>query len=237
MARQLEELGAVPFALPTIEVREPADWSPVDRALERLPSFDWLVFTSVNGVQAFLGRLRQSGRDLRALGPLKLAAIGPRTAEALRGYHLEPDLVPAVFRSEELAAALKEVVAGKRVLLARADRGRDVLPAELAAVAEVEQIAVYSQVDAVEADTAVLDSLRRGEVEYVTLTSANIARSFLRLLDTPCRARLETGALKLVTISPVTSAAVRELGLPVAAEATEYTAAGVIAALVRLSST
>jgi uroporphyrinogen III methyltransferase/synthase len=235
MARRLEELGALPVLLPAIEVREPADWGPVDRALASLTAYRWLVFTSGNGVHAFLGRLRQTGRDLRALGHLHLAAIGPRTAEALRSYHLEPDLVPAVFRSEELAAALAEKVAGQRLLLARADRGRDVLPQELARIAQVEQIAVYSQVDVVRPDPAVLDALRRGEIDFVTLTSPNVARSFVALLDPPSRARLESGEAKLVTISPVTSAAVRELGLTVAAEAKVHTVEGVIEALVQLA--
>jgi uroporphyrinogen III methyltransferase/synthase len=235
LVRRLEELGANPYVLPTVEIRPPADWGPVDQALARLSDYHWLVFTSVNGVQMFVQRLRHSGRDLRALGHLKLAAIGPSTADALRGYHLVPDLVPAEYRSESLAAALRERVAGQRVLLARADRGREVLRQELAQVAHVEQVAVYAQVDAVEGDVAVLDALP-GEIEFVTLTSANVARGLVRLLDEPCRRRLESGEVKLVSISPVTSAALTELGLPVAAEATEYTSAGVVAALVGLAA-
>ncbi|HXG10062.1 MAG TPA: uroporphyrinogen-III C-methyltransferase [Gemmataceae bacterium] len=233
VVQQLEQLGAVVHVLPAVEVREPADWSAVDRALADLASFQWLVFTSSNGVHALVRRLRQTGRDLRALGPLRLAAIGPGTADALRSYHLEPDLVPPEFRSESLAAALKERAAGQRVLLARADRGRDVLRQELAAVAEVEQVAVYSQVDAIEPGAPALDCLRRGEIDYVMLTSANIARALLRGLDEPARARIEAGEVRLVSISPVTSAAVRELGLPVAAEAAAYTTAGVIEAMVK----
>lgn len=236
LAHRLEDLGAVPFLLPTVEVREPADWSPVDEALANLPRYHWLVFTSANGVHALIRRLRHLGRDLRALGSLQLAAIGPATAEALRSYQLEPDLVPAVFRSEALAADLKARAAGQRVLLARADRGRDVLRQELATVATVDQVAVYSQVDAVEADAETLDCLRRGEIDYITLTSTNIAAALFRLLDAPARARIELGAVKLVSISPVTSAAVRELtGWPIAAEAAEYTIDGLIEALVALA--
>jgi uroporphyrinogen III methyltransferase/synthase len=235
MARRLEQLGAVPVLLPVVEVGPPADWSGVDQALAALGSYQWLVFTSANGVHAFLNRLRQAGRDLRALGPVRLAAIGPRTAEALRGCHLEPDLVPAVFRSEELAAALAERVRGQRVLLARADCGRDVLPHELARVAMVQQIAVYSQADVVEPDPAILDRLRRGEIDFVTLTSPNIARALWAVLDEAGRTRLKSGEVRVVTISPVTSTAVRELGVPVAAEAAEYTAEGVLEALARLA--
>jgi uroporphyrinogen III methyltransferase/synthase len=211
------------------------DWAPVDRALADLARYDWLVFTSANGVHALVRRLRQVGRDLRALGSVQLAVIGPGTADALRGYHLEPDLVPPEFRSESLATALKERAAGRRILLARADRGRDVLRQELAAVASVDQVAVYSQVDALEGAAELLERLRAGEIDYVTLTSSNIARALLRTLDPAVRGRIEAEEVKLVTISPVTSAAVRELGLPVAAEAAEYTTAGVVDALVALA--
>lgn len=235
LLRRLEQQGAVPFLLPCVEIAEPDDWTAVDRALAELGSYQWLVFTSTNGVHAFFRRLRQVGRDVRALGALRLAAIGPATADALRAYHLEPDLVPAEYCSEGLAAALAERAAGQRVLLARADRGRDVLRHELARVAHVEQVAVYVQKDAVEDGAGAIDCLRRGELDYVTLTSANIARALLRSLDSPCRARLESGQVRLVTISPVTSAAVREFNLPVAAEATTYTVDGLLEALTALA--
>jgi uroporphyrinogen III methyltransferase/synthase len=237
LVRRLEELGAAPVVLPAVEIRELTDWSAVDRVLGELTKYQWLVFTSANGVRALLNRLKVVGRDLRALGGIQLAAIGPATAEALRDFHLEPDLVPPKdFQSEALAEALRGRVAGQRVLLARADRGRDVLRQELAAVAQVDQVAVYSQVDAVDASSEVFDCLRRGEIDYVTLTSSNIARALLKALDEPCRARITAGEAKLVTISPVTSAAVAEFGLPVAAEAREYTSAGLVQALVELAS-
>ncbi|HEY7154013.1 MAG TPA: uroporphyrinogen-III synthase, partial [Gemmataceae bacterium] len=232
---RLEELGAVVSLLPTVEVREPADWTPVDRALANLSAYHWLVFTSVNGVDAFIRHLRQTGRDLRALGSLRLAAIGPATADALHRYHLEPDLVPPVYDSENLASVLKERAAGQRVLLARADRGREVLREQLARVAEVEQIAVYSQVDAIELGGEALEALRRGEIEFITLTSSNIARALVRVLDEESLRLLRSGVVRLVSISPVTSAATRELGLPVAAEAREYTAEGVVQALLDLA--
>jgi uroporphyrinogen III methyltransferase/synthase len=231
MVERLEELGALVSVLPAVEVHEPPDWGPVDRALLDLGSYQWLVFTSVNGVHFLLRRLRHLGRDLRALAPVRLAVIGPATAEALRSYHLEPDLMPDEFRSEALAAALKEQARGQRVLLARADRGRDLLREELASVARVEQVAVYSQVDALEPNAAVLDHLERGEVDWVTLTSSNIARALVRSLSPAALGHIRVGTTKLVTISPVTSEAVRELGLPVTAEAAEYTTAGVVAAL------
>jgi uroporphyrinogen III methyltransferase/synthase len=231
MVRRLEELGAEVFVLPAVAVREPADWGPVDRALAQLASYQWLVFTSANGVDFLLRRLLQAGRDLRALGSVRLAAIGPATADALRRFHLEPDFVPTEYRSEGLAAGLKERACGQRVLLARADRGRELLRDVLAAVAEVDQVAVYSQVDAIDPDAEALTALREGRIEYITLTSSNIARALVRALDPATHERIRAGAVRLVSISPVTSAAVLELGFPVAAEAAEYTMEGVIAAL------
>jgi uroporphyrinogen III methyltransferase/synthase len=235
LVRQLDQLGAVVQVLPTVEINEPADWAGVDQALGWLRDFRWLVFTSANGVDALVNRLRQTGRDLRALGHLRFAVIGPGTAHALRRYHLEPDLVPPTFNSEGLAEALGKVAAGQRILLARADRGRDLLRQQLAAVADVEQIVVYSQTDAVEGDEAVLARLGAGDIDYATVTSSNIARGLHRLLDASARRRIETGEMKLVSISPQTSHAIRELGWPVAAEASEYTTVGVIEALVKLA--
>src|SRR5207302_8471623 len=104
LVRTLEGLGAVSHALPVVEIREPRDWNPVDQALAKVDSYQWLVLTSANGVHALIRRLLALGRDLRSFGRLKLAVIGPGTAEALRGYHLEPDVIPPEFCSESLAA-------------------------------------------------------------------------------------------------------------------------------------
>jgi uroporphyrinogen III methyltransferase/synthase len=233
---RLERLGAVPYLLPAIEIRPPDDWSQVDAALARLADYHWLVFTSANGVQALIERLRQTGRDLRALGHLRLAAIGPATAEALRTFHLEPDMVPARYDSESLADVLKERVTGQRILLARADRGRELLREELSSVAEVDQVAVYSQIDAADTDSEGFARLCRGEIDYVTLTSSNIARALARILNEDCKAHFCVGKTRIISISPVTSATVRELGLPVAAEATAATTAGLLEALIRLAA-
>ena len=240
MVRKLEHLGAVVYQLPSVAIREPADFTALDRAFEQLRQreWDWLVFTSVNGVHALLRRVDALGRDLRDLGSVKLAAIGPKTAEALREYRLRADVVPdTTFSSEGLANVLKPHVAGKRVLLARANRGRDLLRAELAKVATVEQVTVYDQVDVVEPDATVLDHLRRGEIRFVTLTSSNIARGVLNAFDETIRGRVERGEIRLVAISPETGDAVRGLGYPVAAEATEFTTEGLIEAVVKLTET
>jgi uroporphyrinogen III methyltransferase/synthase len=238
MLRRLELLGAVPYLLPTLEVRDPADFGPLDRALGKLRAggWDWVVFTSANGAHGLIRRLKHLGRDLRDLGGVKLAAIGPKTAEALRQYHLEADVVPqAAFSSEGLAEALAKEVDGRRVLLARADRGRELLRQELTKVAAaVDQVTVYEQIDAMDPDAEALTALRRGEVEFVTLSSSNAARALIGAFDETVQGRVLRGEVKLVAISPETGKAVRELGLPVAAEAEVYTADGLIDAVVRL---
>jgi len=230
---QLTALGAAPLLLPAVDVGPPEDWAPVDAAIDRLGTFDWLVFTSVNGVSSFLDRLEALGKDMRALGALRIAAIGPRTAQKLVEYHLRADVVPARFHSEDLAEALlPRMKAGSRVLLARANRGREVLREVLGMHAEVEQVAVYTQVDAVPADHAMLDQVRRGEVDFITFTSSNIARAMLNRLDDVSRDRILEGHTRLASISPITSAAIAELGLPVAVEAKTATVEGIVEALV-----
>ena len=228
MARAILERGGEPLLLPVVEVAEPLSWEPVDQALRCLESYDWLVFTSVNGVSFFFDRLRTLGRDVRALARLQVAAIGPATADALRQRYLEPDLIPPTFNSEGLVAVLRERVAGQRVLLARADRGLELLRDELAPLATVEQITVYRQVDEEAATGPVVQMLRSGEIDWVTLTSSNIARGIERLLGSEGRSVVESGRTRLVAISPRTAAAT---SLPVAAVAQTYTTQGVVEAI------
>jgi uroporphyrinogen III methyltransferase/synthase len=223
--------------MPTVEIRDPADFGPLDRALGEVRDgrWDWVVFTSANGVHGFFRRLDALGRDLRDVGRVRFAAIGPKTADALREYRLRADVVPAdTFSSEGLADALAPHVAGRRVLLARANRGREHLRTELVKVAAaVEQVTAYDQVDSAAPDPGVLDALRRGEIRYVTLPSTKIAENLLRAFDDTIRGRVERGEVKLVAISPETGGAVRALGYPVAAEAATYTADGLVDALIR----
>ncbi len=239
MVRKFEHLGAVVTRLSSVEICEPADLGPLDRTLEQLRDgeWDWLVFTSANGVHALLRRLDAIGRDLRDLARVKLAAIGPKSAEALREYRLRADVVPeATYSSEGLAEALAQHVAGQRVMLARANRGRAFLREQLSKIAMVEQVTVYQQVDMPVPDASVLDALRRGEIRYVTLPSSNIARGILASFDDTIRGRVERGEIRLVAISPETGNAIRERGLLVAAEATTFTEDGLIQSVIDLVS-
>jgi uroporphyrinogen III methyltransferase/synthase len=218
-----------------VEVRDPPDWSRVDAALDKVSagSFDWLVFTSANGVQAFFKRLRQRGWDMRNLSSIQIAAIGPATVAALRELQLEPDVAPADgMNSERLADELFERVRNRRVLLAQADRGRELLQERLSAVATVEQVAVYIQADVLDSTAPAFEQLRRGEIDIVTLTSPNIARAFLNACDEVILKRLERGEIQVVTNSARASAVLRERRLPVAEESLEPTIDGLVAGIV-----
>ena len=227
----LEALGAEVLLAPTVTIGPPDDWSPVDRAISRLREFDWLVFTSGNGVRFFLDRLEALGGDLRALGHLHLAAIGPATAEALARFHLKADLVPDDYRSEGLAVALSRRAAGGRLLLARADRGRAVLKDELERVADVEQVVVYRNADADSIPDEIIDRIASGAVDWITLTSSAITERLHALL--PESARLRVGRdVRLASLSPLTSASARRLGWTVALEAEVATWDGLTRALI-----
>ena len=224
----LEELGAGVLMQPAIEISDPSDWAPVDAAIAALEEYRWLVFSSAGGVRYFLDRLTHTGYDMRKLGGVCLAAIGPATAEALAGYHLKADLEPEEYRAEALAAALAPDASGGRVLLARASRGREVLAEALtAAGAEVDEVVVYQSSDVATAEDEVLEALRAGRIDWTTVTSSAIARSLVNIFGD------ELKKTKLVTISPLTSAVLRELGHAPAAEAAQYTTDGLIEAILR----
>lgn len=224
---QLSELGAEVLVQPAIEIAPPPDLAPLDAALARLADYEWLVFSSANGVRFLLDRLLAMA-DVRRLGQTRLAAIGPATAEELARYSLRADLVPGEYRAEGLAAELTAHVAGKKVLLARASRGREVLAEQLrAAGATVEQVVVYESRDTSRPHAEVAAALAGNRIDWVTVTSSAIARSLARLFGPDLR------RAKLASISPITSGTLRELGYEVAAEAREYTTAGLIAAILR----
>ena len=229
---RIVERGAEPVLLPAIEIRPPEDWAPVDAAIDGLQQYDWLVFTSANGVAAFLGRLWERGSDCRRLGGVRVAAIGPATAAALEEFRVRADLVPASFRAEELAEALAPLANGRRVLWARASRGRDVLPERLAAAgASVETVVVYQNLDVPRWPEAIRQRLEQGELDWLCLSSPSIARNVARLLPAAAWDHVRNGRLKIAAISPVTRAAAEECGLPVAVVAEVFTWPGLLDAI------
>jgi uroporphyrinogen III methyltransferase/synthase len=230
-AASLEARGAEALVAPMVAIRPVANPSKLDDAIDRLATFDWLVFTSSNGVRHFIDRLKIRGRDLRALGNLRLAAIGPATAQALAGFHLTADVIPDEFRSEALAEALVPAVRGGRVLLARADRGRTLLKDELVRVAAVEQVAVYENAD-IEALTPDVEArLAEGSIDWVTLTSSAITDRLARLIPPEAQSRIARGQIRLASISPVTSATAAKHGWRVAVEAHPFTWDGLVSAI------
>ncbi|MGE4003565.1 MAG: uroporphyrinogen-III synthase, partial [Planctomycetaceae bacterium] len=230
---RLLALGAEPVLMPTIRIAPLTDWTALDDVLTRLAGFDWIVWTSANGVRAFCDRLWKTGRDVRQLAGLKLAAIGPSTAEALAEFHLRADVVPDEYRAESLAEAMRETVSGSRILWARASRGRDVLPQQLtAAGADVEQIVVYRNEDADRLPPAAAAALEAGDVDWIGLSSPSIARQLAALLSETTRAQLGHRT-RLAAISPVTQQAAEEAGLPVSLTAGTYTWDGIIDAILR----
>jgi uroporphyrinogen III methyltransferase/synthase len=231
-AAVLESLGAEVLLAPTVEILPVADPGPVDRAIQDLRNFDWLVFTSGNGVRFLLERIFERGLDMRALGHLKIAAIGPGTAQALERYHLLADLIPETFRSEALAEALATRASGCRILLARADRGRTLLKEELSKVAQVDQVAVYRNADSESLPEGVVERIASGTVDWILLTSSAIAARLHALLPEPARVRIGRET-RLASLSPVTSGTIHQLGWTVAVEASTYTWEGLVTALVQ----
>ena len=238
LIRQLERLGAVPLRLPLLKIRPPEDFGPLDAAIAKMQEFDWLVFSSRNGVDGLMNRLKFHGKDARALGSAKIAAVGAKTAEALANYHLKADAVPSSeFSSEGLVENLRDAVRAQRVLLVRANRGRDHLRAELSKIAEVQQVSSYEQVDCLDVHDESFVSLRRGEVEFVTLGSSNSARALLKEFDETLKGRVQRGEVNLIAISGETAKAVIEMGYPIAAIAGEATDEGLIRAIRKASAT
>jgi uroporphyrinogen III methyltransferase / synthase len=226
MVNRLVELGAEVLQQPAIAIGPPRDREPLDTALQRIHEFDWIVFSSRNGVDYFFDSLADVGRDARALVKARLASIGPATSEALASRGLFTDLAPTEYRAEALAAELSPVVKDKQVLLVRASRGREVLAEELtSAGAQVTQAVAYESRDVDSPDLEIVEALTSGRVTWTTVTSSAIARSLVGMFGDDVR------RAKLASISPITSGVLRELGHPPAAEAEVYTTDGVVQAI------
>ncbi len=229
LVARLRELGAIPVEFPAIHIVPPADnYAALDAALQRLATFDWAVFTSVNGVVHVWQRLAVLALNPQALQALRVAAIGPATAEALTTRGITPEVVPARYVAEALLEAIPQPT-GQRFLLARADLARDTLRVGLqAAGAEVVEVPAYSTV-LVELAPETLAALEAG-IDIITFTSSSTVRNFVEQIGLP-RAQELAAQARVVTIGPITAATVQEVGLRVDVVATEYTIAGLVQAL------
>jgi uroporphyrinogen III methyltransferase/synthase len=220
----LAAAGARCLEVPTLEIGPPDDFAPLDEALTRLDQFHWLVFTSANGVAAFMARLFGRGKDVRVLGQAKIAAIGPATAQALAEFGLKADVVPAAFKAEVLLQALSPLVApGSRILLARAQIAREVLPQGLVRLgAKVDVAPVYKSRLPQEIPPEAEAALKEGQVDILTFTSSATVHNFARLLG---KERFQTLAAKatVAAIGPITAATLGEYGLSPQIEPADYT--------------
>ena len=231
LSARFRELGADAIEIPTIEIRPAAGTGPLDAAIARLADYDWLVFTSANGVRYFLERLDRSPLDLRALRA-RIAAIGPATRAAIEALRLKVDLMGEEFVAESLLDAfVAHDMRDKRVLLPRAAEARDTLPRELrrrgAVVDVVEAYRNVVPADAASRARDVFGSPRKPD--FIAFTSASTVRQFIQVAP--------AGALegvRVASIGPVTTRAAREAGLEVAAEAREFTTAGLVEAILTL---
>jgi uroporphyrinogen III methyltransferase / synthase len=235
LADLLEERGAEVIAFPTIAIAPPPDPAPLARAVATAASYDWIVFTSANGVRAFFERFASEGRDVRELARARLAAIGPETAAALGARLLRAAIVPADYRAEGLLAALAdEDVRGRLVLLPRAAGARAILPEELRRRgAAVDEVIAYQAVVPTGADVAGLRAaLVSGTIDALTFTSSSTVRNFVALLGAADVARLvRNGRPVVAAIGPVTADTAMELGIRVDVTPSAYTVAALAAAL------
>jgi uroporphyrinogen III methyltransferase / synthase len=228
LAEPLEALGAETVLLPMIEIRPPVEADALNRAIEHLPDYDWILFTSVNGVRCFVEALDRSQRDLRALRA-KLCAIGPATRAAVEALHLHVDRMPEEYVAESLLEALAgDDLKGKRILLPRAAVARDLVPVALRERgAIVDVVEAYRTVVPEDASARVRELLEH-KPDWITFTSSSTVKNFLAAAG-----REALRGVKIASIGPITSATAREHGLTVDVEANPHTIEGLVETLLK----
>jgi len=229
----LRALGVEPVEVAVIEIRPPSDFAPVDRALRSLSEYDWLVLTSANTVHAFADRAASLGLSLAATSHLKVAAVGEATATAARNAGLTVELVPESYFAESLAEILAEQVHGKKVLLARAAVARDVIPdAVRAAGASVDVIDAYRNVMPESAPALLREALQKGIAAAAFTSSSTVTH----LADAARQAGIAFpfAGVAAISIGPITSQTLRDLGWEPAAEATQSDVPGLIQAVAQV---
>jgi len=222
LAALLQSEGATVLFQPTVAFRLPQSCDAMDAAWAKIESFDWLVFVSANGVSFFLNRFP---KDLARLFSKKIAVIGPGTAAMLRNFGLEPHLIPQAHTAEGIVEALSsEVQAGKRLLIVRASRGRDVMRRQLSDGASdpgnICEIVAYESFDLENPNPEIMVLLKENRIDWTTCTSSAIATSLVSMFGSLLH------RTKLLSMSPITSATIRKLGFEVTAESSVATMQG-----------
>ncbi len=222
----LRELGARCIEFPTIEVRPPESWKPLDQAIQRLEQYGWLIFTSVNGGRFFLQRLHGLGKDVRELKGIMIAAIGPKTAQFWENIGIKPDLIPNEYRAEAVVEAMEKVgIKGARILLPRAEEAREVLPEALSRLgAVVDVVPAYRTVKPKSNVEEVKALLAKGEIHMVTFTSSSTVRNFVEMFS-PELSNLKRWMERVAVacIGPITANTAREKGFSVHVMPEQYT--------------
>ncbi len=226
--------GAEAILFPTIRIAPPAKWTDVDRALAGLDGYDWIVFTSANGVKHFFARLGERGGDIRDLKGIRICTIGPATAAAVEGKGIRVDLVPDEYVSEGVVRAFEAVdLRGKRVLLPRAAEARDVIPEGLAKMgAEVDVVTAYRTVRSKSRKEDLQALFEAGRVDVVTFTSPSTVVNFKKIMG----GEPLPGKVRIACIGPVTAAAAKKHGYIVDIFQETFTIPGMVEALVNYFS-
>ena len=243
LSSALRELGCAVIEVPFIEIRKPRSYQPLDEALTNIGNYDWLILTSVNGVEALFDRMQKRRLNPSSLAATKVAAIGPATRRAIEQHGVKVEVTPKEYIAESVVRALHRRVNGKRVLLVRAKIARDVIPNELRkAGARVDVMEAYETVVPESSRRRLRAALssRRRKPHAITFTSSSTVKNFVGLLGLrEARAALKKTVRRRGThsasIGPVTSATLREFKLPVDIEAVEYTVPGLVEAIVKAS--
>lgn len=238
LSGELRRLGAEVIEIPFIEIRRPHSYKPLDSALKSIANYDWLILTSVNGVEALFSRwerLHQGKKSGMGTGALRVAAIGPATKKAIEQRGMRVDIMPKEYVAESVCSSLSAEVAGKRVLLVRAKVARDVIPRELRKVgAHVDVVEAYETVVPASSRARVRAVMKnpQGRPQVVTFTSSSTVKNFVALLGSrgAVNNAIADGMLT-ASIGPVTSATLKESGLKVDMEAKEFTIPGLVATL------
>ena len=234
----LEDHGACCFEFPTIAISGLDDTQGIEAAVDRLSRYDWCIFTSVNGVKHFWSVLENKGLDTRALGQTKVGAIGPATAQALMDRGVRPEVVPDKYVAESVVYSLaQEGIEGRKVLIPRAEKAREILPEELIrAGAEVDVVPVYRTDLAEQSGEDILQAMQDGRIHYVTFTSSSTVDNFFRLIPADRVRSFIQDQVKLACIGPITAKTLQGYGFSAHVQPQEYTIPALAQALIEDAS-
>ena len=234
----LQQQGATVVEMPALSITPPSDWTALDRAISNLSEFQWLILTSANGVEYFFSRLNSLGYDARALGKIKIAVVGRKTAVVLQTKQINPDFIPPNYVADSLAANFPEELAGQKLLFPRVETGgRNILVKELSdRGAEIVEVAAYQSQCPEKIEPQAWQALQQGQIDIVTFASSKTVKNFYQLLQQQSDlATIDTmlADVCIASIGPQTSTTCRELLGRVDLEAEEYTLEGLIAVLTK----